>query len=126
MKFVERLDYLLKERNITRAQFLREAQLGKNQITYWEKNDTIPNPTTLKVISAYFGCTVEYLLGKSDDRTAEVCQNENNILSPQEQTLIEMFRGTTETGRMKIIQAVMNICDEIEKKPASKDTGLVG
>ena len=37
-------------------------------------------------------------------------------LTVQEKTLVKTFRGTTEEGRMKIIQATMNICDEIESK----------
>jgi hypothetical protein len=40
--------------------------------------------------------------------------------------LVEMFRGTTEQGRMRIIQAVMNVCDDIEKKPARTDQIFVG
>lgn len=32
----------------------------------------------------------------------------------QENTLLKAFRGTTEEGRMRIIQAVLNICDDIE------------
>lgn len=89
--------------------------ITRGSISGWKKGAT-PRADILARISDYFGCTVEYLLDKSDDQTAEVGQNEKNTLSPQEQTLIEIFRGTSETGRMKIIQAVMNICDECEKQ----------
>ena len=37
-------------------------------------------------------------------------------LTEQENALLSAFRRTTEEGRMKIIQAVLNICDEIERR----------
>ena len=48
----------------------------------------------------------------------------NTVFNEQEKELLEAFRSTTEKGRFKIIQAVMNICDEIEKKSASSDTSV--
>ena len=42
--------------------------LGKNQIKYWENHGNIPNGTTLQKIADYFGVTVDYLLGKTDQK----------------------------------------------------------
>ena len=48
-------------------------------------------------------------------------------LTEQENALLTAFRGTTEEGRMKIIQAVLNICDDIEKQAiAGKNAGAAG
>lgn len=49
----------------------------------------------------------------SDDPQREALAVE---LTEQENALLAAFRGTTEEGRMKIIQAVLNICDEIERR----------
>lgn len=63
MSFVNRLDALLKSKNLTRKEFLEIMKFGKNQITYWEKNNTLPNHSTLSAIATYFGVSVEYLTG---------------------------------------------------------------
>lgn len=90
----------------------------------------------LQVIAADLGTTPEYLLFETDDPALPA--NEHSAksgadsavaqptLTEQEKMLVDMFRGTTEQGRMRIIQAVMNVCDEIEKKPARTGQTFVG
>ena len=65
--FIKRLNELLKENGLTRRQFLEDLGMGVNQIKNWEKGRQ-PNPSTLAVIADYFGVSVNYLLGNSDDR----------------------------------------------------------
>lgn len=99
---------------------------------------SVPRKATLVKIADYFGVSVDYLLGKeeqpSEDRKTPLSRHPLNLqlfaeqpspssddvelinLSGQEKALVKTFRGTTEEGRMKIIQATMNICDEIESK----------
>ena len=67
MTFVNRLDSLLKSNNLTRKDFLTALKFGKNQITYWEKNNTLPNASTLSAIAGFFGVSVEYLTGVEDE-----------------------------------------------------------
>lgn len=67
MTFTNRLDALLENRKMTRAKLLETLGLGKNQFTYWEKNNTIPNTSTLNAIAAFFGVSVDYLKGIEDD-----------------------------------------------------------
>lgn len=66
--FVQRLNDLLKERGITRKKFLEDVGMGKNTFIYWEKHGRTPNNTTFKVIADYFGVSVEYLRGETDER----------------------------------------------------------
>lgn len=68
MVFIERLNSLLQEKHLTRKQFLDDLHFGKNQITYWEKNQTIPNQSTLDTIAGYFNVSVDYLLGRTDQK----------------------------------------------------------
>lgn len=70
MRFIERLEELRKEKNISRKQLLKDCNLGKNSITYWEQKNILPNQSTLVVLSNYFDVTLEYLIGESDQRTA--------------------------------------------------------
>lgn len=66
--FIERLNALLKERGITRKKFLEDVGMGKNSFIYWEKDGRVPNNATFKAIADYFGVSVEYLKGESDER----------------------------------------------------------
>ena len=46
--FIERLNQLLKERNLTRSKFLSDLNMGKNQFKYWETRGT-PNTATVNL-----------------------------------------------------------------------------
>ena len=67
MKFVERLEQLIKERKMTKSQFLSALGFGKNQIVQW-KNGTPPYKSTIEKIAKFFDVSVEYLTGESDVR----------------------------------------------------------
>lgn len=67
MKFVERLEALIKERKLTKSQFLNDLGFGKNQISQW-KNGTPPFKSTIDKIAQYFNVSIEYLTGESDVR----------------------------------------------------------
>ncbi len=47
-------------------------------------------------------------------------------LTEQEETLLRLFRGTTEEGRFEMIAAFMEIKKDIEKKNTGTDTRSVG
>lgn len=70
MGFCERLEELLKEKNIMQKDFLAACGLGKNSFSNWKNSKKgYPTAPVLKVISDYLGVSVEYLMGESDDRT---------------------------------------------------------
>ena len=126
----ERLKALMSEKGVTWKQISEELKIGKNQPKYWEEKDTLPDGKTLIKLSQYFGVTVDYLLGVEDQNAALMKRafdilDESNT-TEQEKALLAMFRSTSEEGRLRIIQAVMNICNEIEKKPTTSTTEIVG
>lgn len=104
---------------------LTQAELGKlignkqNTISYWEKGTYDIDNENLQRLAVFFNCSTDYLLGKTEIRNQD---NPNIILSEQEKTLLENFRSTTEQGKQRIIQSVLNICDEIEKKDTARNT----
>ena len=71
MRFIDRLEELRKEMGVSRKELLEQCKLGKNQYTYWEKKNTIPTSSVLNTLASYFGVTSDYLLGVTDQRTAQ-------------------------------------------------------
>ena len=113
--FIDKLNQLLAERKLTRSKFLSDLNMGKNQFTYWKKGGT-PNRATLSAIAAYFVVSIDCLI-EAEDQNSDIVRKAGQTLSEdalagQEKTLIAMFRTTSEEGRLRIIQAVMNIHQE--------------
>jgi transcriptional regulator with XRE-family HTH domain len=67
MQFVERVAALAKENGITEKQVLLDCKLNKNLFGLWRQGRT-PSTATKRVLADYFGVSVEYLMGDSDDR----------------------------------------------------------
>lgn len=88
MQFVERIAALTKEKGITEKQVLLDCKLNKNLFGLWRQGRT-PNTATKRVLADYFGVSVEYLMGETDDRTqknspgqvTEACEAKKNLLS---------------------------------------------
>lgn len=68
MTFIERTTELRKEKNLTEKQVLLDCGLNKNSFGLW-KQGSLPVSATRKILAEYFGVSVEYLMGETDDRT---------------------------------------------------------
>lgn len=92
MAFFEILSKLMIDNNIKAKQLSDNLKIGKNQIKYWKDNGNIPNGETLISLSNYFNCSVDYLLGLTDEPNLPI--NENNCspkLNEQQQKLIDNY-----------------------------------
>lgn len=115
--FIEKLNELLLTNNVTKAKLSNDIGIGKNQIKYWEVHHNIPSAEIIKKIADYFGVTVGYLIENENTPASTVTPLESGWdLDEREQTLLTTFRSTTEEGRQLIIQSVLNIRDEVERK----------
>lgn len=65
--FYEIVNTLCKERKTTITKMSEEIGLSNAAATSWKKG-SIPKASTLEKISAYFGVTTDYLLGKTDEK----------------------------------------------------------
>jgi transcriptional regulator with XRE-family HTH domain len=133
MSFYERFESLCKERGLRPQsdEIIEITGVSSPAITGWKKGSA-PKADVLIRIATYFGVSVDYLLGmesKNDilmERADLILKASDADITEQEKTLLAMFRSTSEEGRLRIIQAVMNIHDEIEKKPTTSSESVVG
>lgn len=68
--FLERLEELRLERKIkTRYELSQELLIHRNNISQWYKLNCLQLIDDLIIIADYFNVSVDYLLGRTDDRT---------------------------------------------------------
>lgn len=70
-------------------QIVKELSIASGIITKW-KNGTIPNGETLIKLSEYFDCSIDYLLGRTDEPTGDT------YLSTDEKKLVTAYRNKPE------------------------------
>lgn len=124
---------IIEAKGITPYRIAKDTGLTTVLFTDWKKGKSKPKYDKLKIIADYLGVSVEYLQGieTKEQEILDILDSQEDYpeepkYTEQEKALLAMFRSTSEEGRLRIIQAVMNICDEIEKKPTTSTTEVVG
>ncbi len=64
MRLGERLIQLRKERNMTQEDLAKSLKVSRGAVSMWEINQRTPDPETLQRLADFFGCSVDYLLGR--------------------------------------------------------------
>ncbi|MCL2862306.1 MAG: helix-turn-helix domain-containing protein [Firmicutes bacterium] len=64
--FHERLDLLLKRKKWNRAKLSKLSGIGEPAISKWINNGITPEASTLIKLSQTFGCSIDYLLGRTN------------------------------------------------------------
>lgn len=79
-----------------------EIGISSGIITSW-KNGTIPNGETLIKLSTFFECSVDYLLGLSDNSKIISEKKLSSELSEDKQRLLDMYDLLTEREQGEIL-----------------------
>lgn len=113
--FIENLNALLKAHNVSATKLLQDCGIGKNQYTYWKKNNNVPSGATLQKIANYFGVSVEYLLGKDENKKPAPAEGDG--LSEDARRVAEIFNQLSEAGK----QAAEDYLAFLQAKESAKN-----
>ena len=93
-KFNERLRQLREETGVSMNQLAKAIDVSNAAVCKWENGIAEPKVTYLIKLSEFFECTVDYLVGKTDDfGTAKPTEISPPLkLNNKEKQLIETYR----------------------------------
>lgn len=100
MSFYERLDSLLREKNISQRRMIIDFGLSKNTMFNWKQRNNIPSGDVLLKLSEYLDVSVDYLL----------C-NDKYCLNEEEMLLLNGYRKLDTQQR----ENVLNLINRKEK-----------
>lgn len=104
--FAERVKEILNSKGITQKTMLEDLNLGKNQFSYWNKTGATPNGFTVEKIAKYLDVSVDYLLGKTEERKKP---SPEPVLTEREKAILEIFRSLPEEKQDKLIELLENM-----------------
>lgn len=122
MNTFDRIDKLLKEKEKKQIELTNFLGIPKSKYTDWKKGRTNSYEKYLKEIAIFFNVSVDYIVGNTENKNFI----QNDKLTEQEQILINTFRASPEEAKQRIIQSVLNIHDEYEKKNQAADSANAG
>lgn len=97
MNFFERYCGLCKDQGSTPNGVAKKLGVASASVTQW-KQGSVPRVETLAKIADYFGVTVDYLTGKSDERKMSVLPEKNGL----NEEFIRSYSRLNETNRAQI------------------------
>lgn len=85
--FYDIFEHLCSEKGVKPGRAADEIGINRATVTSWKKNGYNPRKDILEKISAYFGVTVDYLMGNSEQKEALVLtkKDERDIAKTLEQ-----------------------------------------
>lgn len=111
MQFVDRVAMLAKEKGVTEKQVLLDCNLNKNLFGLWRRGSN-PNKATQKILADYFGVSVEYLMGETDDRTQKNSPGQVTEAEGAKKAILDLIDGMSNDQLQKLetlIQAAKNV-----------------
>lgn len=80
--------------NLTQAELAKKIGLNQSAVGKYEREELEPNLDTLMKLSAIFECSIDYIIGYSDDFGNVTVNNDSSApsLSPDEWQLVKDYR----------------------------------
>lgn len=89
MNMYERIEYLRKKEGITQGNLEKELGFSNGSISKWKTST--PKPERLQKLADYFGVSVEFLIGKTDEIECKECGQKYNPLDEFDYAIHEQF-----------------------------------
>lgn len=104
---MNRIKELRQSLNLTQKELAKKVGFNQTVIGKYERNELEPNLETLKKLSVIFECTIDYIIGHSDDFGNVTVQKESpSLLTPEEQNLLNDFRSLPREERSQASEYV--------------------
>lgn len=110
MKINERLKLLRKENGLTQTELAKKLNIGQTTVAAYETGTHEPQIFSLIAYADYFGCSVDYLIGREEDYAKIVVPREQT-LNEKERTFLRLFRSLNGDMQELLIQQLKVLRD---------------
>lgn len=96
----ETIEILSKEKGISVSSLLQELEMNKNALFTMKKSGYLPRVESLCKFADYFQCSLDYLLGRTDEPKTETSD-------PTTQILVERFSSLSPEDKIDVLNMVL-------------------
>ena len=91
MEFCDKLKELRAEKGVSQTKLAADIHISRSAVAKWENGLGLPNDESLKLLSEYFGVSIEDLL--PDKPTAETIVSKNKTIDQQKKVILGFSIG---------------------------------
>lgn len=111
MEIARRIKKTAKLKRINTGKMLSECTLSKNTLSTMQSGGSLPRLETLAKIADYLGCSVDYLIGRTDSPTVV---NSHNTVNGSNNIIGNGSGNRTENALSEQASALMNIFNKLD------------
>ena len=116
MDFFIRLKELTTENNLTVKALSEATKIPRTTINNYMNRGSIPSITQVIVLADFFGCSVDYLIGREDDfGVIQSINPEQRSLTDSERELIDIFRSLSEARQETLLDTMRVMGSKIKR-----------
>lgn len=102
MNIQQKIKELREEKSKSQYEISKEIDVARYTYANWEQGRSEPSIADLEKLANYFGCTIDYLIGREND--FGITQNKTNSLTTKEERLLKSFTQLDTDEQDKIIE----------------------
>lgn len=134
---IDNLFKMISEKGITQSKLAENTSISTGNISDWKKGKSMPSAIKLDELATYFDCSVDYLLGRTDehktvnghsiktgdigdnssysDTSIKISESQSKQLDETAQQLVNAFQQLDFTGKAKVMSLVAELINKVEK-----------
>lgn len=123
MCIIDRINGLLKERQISAAKMMRDLNLSSGLYSQWKSLGRIPSTDKIEMIAAYLNVSADYLITGNTENNALAINNNHSasmvITDRNERLLIQNYRALHYARQIQVLSSLIT---EVENSNNSNDS----
>ena len=101
---MNRIRQLRKEYDMTQKSLAEKVGASQQVIGYYENEINQPAPDMLVKLADIFQCSIDYLIGRSDDLGVISIETDKPVLTKDEQEMLEIYRALQPMHRSQVLE----------------------
>lgn len=114
---------IMGERKISAKKLSDDTGISTGNISDWKSGRSMPSGAKLQILSKYFDVSTDYLLGREEQPKVSYSAQEKAHLNDDEEKLLEIYRGLTETQKALVLDRAQGFSD-LNEAEAKKDSAV--
>ncbi|MCK8826030.1 helix-turn-helix domain-containing protein [Fuchsiella alkaliacetigena] len=99
----KRLKKLIKEHNLLQKDFAKKIGFSKSTVTMWIRGDREPDNKTLRKIADFFNVSVDYLLGRTNQKNPEKANSKIKQALADDPELFEFWQEISKREDLRLM-----------------------
>lgn len=100
---MERIKELRNLKGLSQKELAKILGCNQTAVGKYERGQLEPNINLLNILANYFGCSIDYLVGREDDFGNVVVSGQTSDLTQKEKRLLQAFGKLPEQEQNKLI-----------------------